>query len=124
MADSIPQPSPKKPIVLGILIMTVGLGWLLTAQGVGEGINWVWTLGLGVVGILTFVLSGGIDKASIVIGPIFITGSILSILRQSGQLKSDIEIPLMVILIGLLLILAQLRQIPVPRWLMTDSRRH
>jgi len=67
----------RGPLVLSILIITVGIGWLLTAQGYGQGINWVWTLGLGVAGIMAFVISGGIDKISIIVGPFFLTGSVL-----------------------------------------------
>jgi hypothetical protein len=105
------------PAVLAVLIVTVGVGWLLTALKVGPGIDWVWTLGLGVVGIMTFVLSGGLDKMSVVVGPFFLVGSVLSILRQAGYLKADVEVPVLVILVGVLLFVAQLRFIPVPKWL-------
>jgi hypothetical protein len=98
------------------LIIVVGVGWLLTAQGFGPGINWVWTLGLGVVGILTFVLSNGFDKVSVVIGPFFLMASLLSALRQTGQLNLDTEVPLLVISIGVLLLVAHLPVIPKPAW--------
>ena len=108
---------PKGPLALSLLIITVGVGWLLTSQGYGPGINWVWTLGLGVIGILTFILSGGIDKASVVVGPFFLVGSLLSIFRQSGHLNVDAEIPILVILIGVLLFVAQMQFVPAPCWL-------
>src|SRR5687768_11820102 len=107
---------PKGPLVLAILIITLGVGWLLTAQGIWPGINWVWTLGLGVVGILTFVLSGGLDKLSVVVGPFFLVSSVLSILRQTDRLRPEIEVPVLVILIGVLLAIAQSRLIPLPKW--------
>jgi len=107
---------PKGPLVLSILIITIGVGWLLTVQGVGPGINWVWTLGLAVIGLLTFVLSGGLDKASIVIGPFFLVSSMLSVLRQTGRLETDLEVPLLVIVVGVLLFVAQLRIVPAPKW--------
>ncbi|MGC3967356.1 MAG: hypothetical protein QM775_08300 [Pirellulales bacterium] len=106
----------KGPFVLSILIIILGVGWLLSARGVGLGVNWIWTLGLGAVGILTFVLSGGFDKFSIVIGPFFLACSLLSILRQSGRLSFDTELPTLVILIGVLLLIAQMRFVPPPRW--------
>jgi hypothetical protein len=105
------------PLAIPILIIAVGLGWLLTAQGFGPGINWVWTLGLGVVGILTFLLSG-LDKVSVVLGPFFLLASLLSVLRQTGNLTLDIEVPLLVISIGVLLLFAQIPAIPKPRWLL------
>ncbi len=106
----------RAPLVIPILIIVVGVGWLLTAQGFGPGINWIWTLGLGVIGILTFVISKGFDKASVVIGPFFLLASLLSVLRQTGQLSLDIEVPVLVISIGVLLLIAQLPAIPKPGW--------
>ena len=110
------QKQPKGPIVLSLLVITVGVGWLLTALGWGLGIHWIWTLGLGVVGILTFVVSGGVDKVSIVVGPFLLAASFLSILRQTGRLSVDIEIPILVITIGVLLLLSHVLPIPNPRW--------
>jgi hypothetical protein len=43
--------------------------------------------------------------------------SILSILRQTGRLGVNIEIPVLVIAAGLLMLVALMRFIPVPRWL-------
>ena len=71
----------KSAIVVPILIITVGLGWLLTVQGVMPGVDWVWTLGLAVIGVLALVVRG-IDKRSVVIGPFCLTASMLSVLRQ------------------------------------------
>jgi hypothetical protein len=106
----------RAPVVIPILIIVVGIGWLLTALGVGPGINWLWTLGLGVVGILIFVVSKGIDKVSLVLGGFFLLASLLSVLRQTGQLSVDIEVPVLVISIGILLLVAQLAAIPKPTW--------
>src|SRR5437870_5764909 len=103
MTDGATQKQPKGPVGLALLIITVGIGWLLSAQGIGSGINWIWTLGLGMVGVTTFVVSGGLDKLSVVLGPFFLVASLLSILRQTGQLAFDIEVPILVILIGILL---------------------
>ncbi len=106
----------KGPFVLSILIITVGIGWLLSAQGIGRGIDWVWTMGLGVIGFLTFILSGGCDKLSVVLGPFFLVSSLLSVLRQTGQLNINTEMPILVILMGVLLMIAQSRRIPPPSW--------
>jgi hypothetical protein len=108
--------SSKAPIVIPILIIGVGTGWLLTAQGFGPGINWIWTLGLGIIGILTFVVSKGFDKVSVVIGPFFLLASLLSVLRQTSQLTLEIEVPMLVISIGVLLLVAQLPAVPKPGW--------
>lgn len=109
-----------KTIVLPVLIITIGSGWLLTTLGVGPGIDWVWTLALAVVGLLTFGL-GGIDKVTVVVGPFFLIASCLSVLRQTGRLETDIEVPLLVILVGVLLLVARLPAIPPPKWIIKDS---
>ncbi|MGQ0637165.1 MAG: hypothetical protein ACT4QC_21360 [Planctomycetaceae bacterium] len=111
------QQQTKGPLILSILIITVGVGWLLTAKGVGPGINWVWTLGLGGIGIVVFVVSGGVDKASVVLGPFFLIASFFSLLRQTGRMVLETEVPSLVITIGVLLLLAQAPFVPPPRWL-------
>jgi hypothetical protein len=105
----------RKALAIPILIIAVGVGWLLTVQGFGPGINWVWTFGLGAIGILAFLVSG-FDKVSVVVGPFFLLASLLSILRQTDQLSQDSEVPILVISIGVLLLIAQLPTIPRPGW--------
>ncbi len=121
-----PATTARGPLVLAILIITVGVGWLLTAWGYAPGINWIWTLGLGVIGVLTFILSGGVDKLSVVIGPFFLVGSMLSVLRQTERLSIDMELPILVILIGVLIFIAQLRVVPLPVWFgpLSDAARN
>jgi hypothetical protein len=122
--DSQPQPSPPKgPLILSILIISVGVGWLLTVKNVVPGINWVWTLSLAAIGILTFVLSRGLDKFTIVVGPLFLITSLLSVLRQLKQLTVDVEIPTLVIVLDVLLLVAQFRAIPTPAWLIASPVR-
>ncbi|MEM6553851.1 MAG: hypothetical protein AAF750_17170 [Planctomycetota bacterium] len=115
MSDAQPNPS-RGPVVLSVLIMALGVGWLLTSLGVGPGINWVWTIGLGITGVLVFVLSGGLDKCSIVVGPFFLLASGLSILRQTDRIDVNVQVPVLVIVIGVLLLVAQSRRVPIPRW--------
>lgn len=62
--------SDKVSLILPILLITLGIGWLLTTLGVGPGIDWVWTLALAVIGVLTIAL-GGLDKVTVVLGPLF-----------------------------------------------------
>jgi hypothetical protein len=109
------QSNRMPALAIPILIIVVGLGWLLTVLGFGPGINWVWTLGLALIGILVFVLSG-FDKVSVVLGPLFLLASLLSVLRQTGNLSLNIEVPILVISTGILLLLAQLPAVPKPGW--------
>lgn len=114
------QPSSRARLVLPFLIIVVGVGWLLTVQGVVPGINWIWTLGLGVIGILAFVLSG-FDKFSAAVGPFFLIASLFSILRQTGRLSVDVEVPSLVITIGVVLLIAQHPAIPNPAWMISAT---
>ncbi|MGC4004886.1 MAG: hypothetical protein QM811_17925 [Pirellulales bacterium] len=113
---SVASPTSKGPLALGLLIVAVGVGWLLSALGVAQNIDWIWTLGLGIVGVLTFVVGGGLDKFNVVVGPLFLLGSGLSILRQTGRLSFNIELPVLVIVSGVLLLATRLRSIPAPKW--------
>lgn len=111
----------KKTLVVPVLLITLGIGWLITTLGVVPQINWVWTLGVALVGLLTFAI-GGIDKVTVVVGPFFILASCLSILRQTGRLSIDLEVPLLVIAAGVLLLVARLQSIPIPKWLTEQSK--
>ena len=111
-----------KTLIIPILLITFGIGWLLTTLGVVPQIDWVWTLGIAVVGVLTLA-AGGIDKVTIVVGPFFILASSLSILRQTGWLKIDLEVPLLVIAAGVLLLVARMDVIPAPTWLIKPPEK-
>ena len=106
----------KKTLMLPILLIAVGAGWLLTTLGIVPGIDWVWTLGLAAVGLLTLAV-GGLDKVTVVIGPFFILASCLSILRQTNRLRLDVEVPILVIAAGILLLVARSPMIPTPSWI-------
>jgi hypothetical protein len=109
-----------KTLVVPILLITLGVGWLLTTWGVVPQIDWVWTLGVALIGILTFAL-GGFDKVTVVVGTFFLIASVLSIFRQTGRLRIDVEIPVLVITAGVLMLLARMESVPAPKWLMEAS---
>lgn len=111
----------KKTLVLPILLIAVGVGWLLTTLGVVPGIDWIWTLGLAAVGLLTFAV-GGLDKVTVVIGPLFILASCLSILRQTDRLHVDVEVPILVMTAGILLLVARTPVVPIPKWIIEDPK--
>jgi hypothetical protein len=105
-----------KSLVVSLVLIFVGTGWLLTTLGIAPNIDWIWTLLLAVMGISAFVVSG-FDKISLMVGPFFLCASLLSVLRQSGTLKIDTEVPILVILLGCLLLIARMPRIPTPKWL-------
>lgn len=106
----------RRVLVLAVLLIVLGVAWLLTALGYVPDIDWLWTLGLGAVGVLTLVLYG-LDKVTVVVAPLFLLASLLSVARQTGRLALNLEAPLLVILAGVLLLIARQSRIPSPQWL-------
>jgi hypothetical protein len=111
----------KKAAILPLLLITFGVGWLLTSLGLVPSIDWVWTLGIGAVGVLTLAF-GGVNKFTIVVGPFLIISSCFSFLRQMGMLRFEVEAPLLVIFFGTLLLVAQLPTIPMPPWIIQETK--
>lgn len=110
----------KRTLIIPLLLIAVGIGWLLSVMGIAPSIDWVWTLGLAIVGVLTFIVYG-CDKLTFVVGVFFIVTSGLSILRQTERITLDIEIPILVTLLGVLMLIARHPSIPVPKWLLDSS---
>jgi hypothetical protein len=104
----------KKALAAPILIIALGVGWLLTTRNIVPGVNWVWVVGLGVTGVL--ILVGSIDKVTVVIGPFLIAATIFSLMRQTGRMSIDTEVPSLVIAFGTLMLLAKVLPIPLPKW--------
>ena len=96
-----------------ILTIVVGIGWLLNVQDVFPPVDWLWTGGLAVVGILMLVI-GTVDKLKGVVGPFLIVASICSVLRQTERLSIEKEIPVLVIVLGILLIIVNVMNLPTP----------
>jgi hypothetical protein len=103
-----------------ILITTVGTGWLLTARGVIPGVQWVWVLVLAVLG--AFVLFAGVDKVSVAVGPSLMVAAALSMLRQTGWIAINTEVPLLTMIVGSLWTAAYLLPVPLPAWIIAEGR--
>ena len=82
----------RQSLLLPVVLLAVGVGWLLTSLGVMPGIDWLWTSILAGTGVLAFVLSG-FDKVTVVIGPFFIAASLLSILGSRAACPSTSRCP-------------------------------
>ena len=109
--------SDKKTLVLPVVLITVGFGWLLSSAGVMPSIDWLWTLGLAVSGGLAFAVAGW-DKVTAVVGPMLMAASGLSMLRQSGHITLGTEMPILVMLLGVLLLVARSPKVRRPQWLL------
>ena len=108
-------------IILAVLVIALGIAWLLNTLGVIPGVDWLWTGGLGVAGILVLA-ANGINKFSFVIGLFLLVSSVFSILRQTGRLREDIEIPVLFIIFGVLMLLSVFLPLPAPEFLREERR--
>ena len=109
------MPPTRQPLIFGISLIALGAGWLLNNLQITPDVNWVWTLALGIAGI-AFVVTGGINKITVILGPFLVTASVLSYLRQSGELSAAYEMPGLTALLGVLLLVAYMRIVPPPPW--------
>jgi hypothetical protein len=112
--------SNRSTLILPVALIAIGSGWLLSVLGFVPAIDWVWTLGLAAVGLLSFVL-GGWNKATFVAGLFFLAASVLSVLRQTGRITPNVELPVLVLWLGVLMLAAHLPAVPVPAWARADS---
>lgn len=110
----------EKKLVVPILTVVVGVTWLLNVLEIVPGVDWMWTVGLAAVGILTLAV-GGLNTLTVVTGPFLIVASVCSLLRQTNRLLVDREIPILVIVLGLLMLVSQLSRFPIPEALRPDN---
>src|SRR5687767_12662722 len=109
----------RKPVLIAVCLMALGTAWLLNNIGVMPGVNWVWTLGLAAVAVVILAASG-VDKLTVVVVPLLILASIASVLRQSGRISANYEVPALVIIAGALVLISHLLPVPVPAWLVEE----
>jgi len=113
----------KMSIVVPVLMIACGVGWLLTIHRVIPGVDWIWVLGLAAGGVLVLAL-GGIDKMTVVVGPFLIISTGFSLLRQTGRISIDTEVPSLLIVAGVLILLSRFLPVPLPPWLVTEGARN
>lgn len=106
-------------LILPLLLIVLGTGWLLTTLGIAPALDWIWILSLALTGVLFFVI-GGFDKLTVVAGPFFLIASLLSVLRQTDRLALNTEVPVLIIVAGVLLLVARSSRIPMPQWFVAD----
>lgn len=110
----------RSGLLIPVLIIGLGVAWLLTTLKILPGVDWIWTGGLGLCGLLTLAVSG-LNKFSVVVGPFLLIGSIFSVLRQTGKLAVDVELPVLFIIFGVLLLASYLLPLPLPDFLRPED---
>lgn len=98
-------------IVVPILVLAAGIGWLLNSLEWFPDVNWAWSLCLAAGGILV-LLSQGLNRGTVVLGPLLLIAGLLSIARQAEILSPKVEVPCLVIAVGVLLLISRLSNLP------------
>ena len=113
-----PRRHPASPavLVLGVSVVAVGVLWLIGVKGFFPSPGWIWTATLGVGGVGVFAAGRRVDKATLIAGGFLLACCGASVLRHLGRLTLEVELPVLVIALGLLILLAQHPRVPVPRW--------
>ncbi len=109
-----------RQIVPPILVIVVGIAWLLNIMGILPGVDWLWTVSIAAVGIIVLTF-GGVNRVTVVICPFLITASIFSVMRQTGRLPVDKEVPLLTIALGVFWLIASAIKIPLPQAFRPDA---
>jgi hypothetical protein len=107
-------------IILAVLVIALGIAWLLNTLNIIPGVDWLWSGGLGVAGIL-FLAARRINKFTFVIGSFLLISSVCSVLRQTGRLRPDIEMPVLFIIFGVLILVTLLLPLPAPEVFREDQ---
>jgi hypothetical protein len=110
----------NKKYVAPILVIVVGIGWLLNVQGIIPKVDWIWTIALAVTGVLVIAV-GGLDKLTAVVGPFLVISSICAVLRQTGKLSIEREVPILTIILGILMLTVMMVKLPRPGVLADDK---
>jgi hypothetical protein len=91
-----------KPFILPFLVVLFGAGWLLSEMKLFDPARMVWTLGLLASGVLVFTYLG-LNRTTFLIGGMFLVGSALSLVRYAGWVTPEQQLPILVIVFGLLM---------------------
>jgi hypothetical protein len=108
--------------IISLLTIGLGIGWLMNMFPSVPNAHWVWTLGMGLAGLLVIALCG-VNKLTVVTGPFLIAASVFTILRRSGTFDLHHEMPALVIALGALMLLSVLAPVPAPGWAGAQSKK-
>ncbi len=109
-----------KQVVPPILVVFAGVAWLLNVTDVFPGVDWLWTVSIATIGIIALTF-GGINRVTVVVCPFLITASIFSVMRQSGVLSVDKEVPILTIALGVYWLIASVLNVPLPKMMPPDE---
>ncbi|MDD3153287.1 MAG: hypothetical protein PHS41_00350 [Victivallaceae bacterium] len=102
----------RKNLLAPLLIILIGTAWLLNQGNFIPGVDWVWTSVFFLAGA-SILLGTKPGRFAFVSGMFLMLGTILSIFRQTGKLSVSWEVPILVVLLGVLMLIAQFLSFPL-----------
>jgi uncharacterized membrane protein YhhN len=97
-----------------LVLFLVGLGLLLIQLDLFPAGKVMWTGGL-LIGSVCVFLNQGFNKSSFIPGTILLTLSILSLVRYNTGLSFEMEIPIILMVVGVIMALNKTSLIPDPK---------
>lgn len=107
----------RKILIVPILIIGIGIGWLLNAMEIFPVMDWLWSILLGLTGVL-IIAFGGKNSMTLLLGPSFLVGCLFSVLRQLSVLDVKYEVPTLMIAFGVIWLIVTLLKLPPPEWVL------
>jgi hypothetical protein len=107
------QEKARGGVWLPVALIVIGAGWLMHRLEIFPSVNWIVILALVTAGVAVLLLEG-INKSTIVIGPMLIAGGVTTFFQQQYDLARSVQFPLLLILCGLLMLLARSDAIAAP----------
>ncbi len=103
-----------RKFIAPIIVVAFGLLWLMNELEIIPPTRLLWTLGLGAGGVAIFA-GRGFHKESFVPGAMLLFACLCSILRWFAGLRISVEVPLLIVALGICLGLNQTDYIPAAR---------
>lgn len=100
-----------RKFIIPAIIVAFGVIWLLDALHLTPPLGVVWTFGLVAIGVAIFT-SRGFNKETFVWGTFFFACAAGSILRQMDFIEWRVEVPLLIIALGVLMGINQTALVP------------
>lgn len=121
--DSLPEPAivleerPTKRFSvpwfsLGTTVMVIGFVSLLASLNYLPDIHWVWVLSLLATGGVS--LLWGLNKVSFVVAGMLFASAVGSVLRQTGAIKLNVEVPILIMIAGALVLVGMFLKLRSP----------
>jgi hypothetical protein len=106
--------------VLGTTVLVVGFISLMSSLNYLPDINWVWVLLL--LGMSGVSLTMGLNKVSFVLAGTFLAASVGSVLRQTGRISLNVEVPVLIMIAGALILVAMVCKLRTPGMFAMSNR--